>query len=401
MYTASLREPALRPGVLFFAAVVLVGANLRTVFSSLPPLLEDVRADLGLSAAAAGLLTTAPVLCFSAAALAAPVLARRYPIERILAACAALTAVGAGVRGIGTTAALFAGTILAGAAVAVAQTALPTLLRVRFPGHGGSLTGAFSMSLTLGAAIAAGSAVPVARFLDDSWRASLAAFGVPAAIAAALWLVAGSRTTVARSRPLGLRRSGSPWSLPAYFGLQSAAFYCGLTWLPTILEHEGYGEEAGGGLLALTNAIQLAPAMLVPMIAARRRNQRAVLVACALIGAAGLAGLLVAPGAAPLWVVVLGIGQGGSLGLALMLPFLRGANAAAVASLMALSLSAGYLLSATGPTLVGLAHDLSGGWTLPLLLMIGLTLAEVVPGWRAAGAWTVGEADADAVYRAS
>ena len=73
-----------RPGILFFVAVVLLGANLRAVFSSLPPLLEDVRADLGLSAAAAGLLTTLPLLCFGLLAPLAPALIRRISIEQLL-----------------------------------------------------------------------------------------------------------------------------------------------------------------------------------------------------------------------------------------------------------------------------------------------------------------------------
>ena len=66
------------------------------------------------------------------------------------------------------------------------------------------------------------------------------------------------------------------------------------------------------------------------------------------IVAVGFAGLLAAPDAAVAWVVVIGIGQGVSLGLALILPVLRGAGAAAVAGLTALALSAGYLLSAVG-----------------------------------------------------
>jgi hypothetical protein len=39
---------------------------------------------------------------------------------------------------------------------------------------------------------------------------------------------------------------------------------------------------------------------------------------------AGLLGVLVLPDAALLWMVVLGIGQGGALGLGLILPVLRG-----------------------------------------------------------------------------
>jgi len=45
------------------AAIVLVAANLRTLMASLPPLAEAVRADLGLSSAWMGVLTTLPVLC--------------------------------------------------------------------------------------------------------------------------------------------------------------------------------------------------------------------------------------------------------------------------------------------------------------------------------------------------
>jgi CP family cyanate transporter-like MFS transporter len=171
------------------------------------------------------------------------------------------------------------------------------------------------------------------------------------------------------------------------------AFYVSLTWLPAILEHEGYSEAAAGGLQALMNAMQLVPALLLPVIAARLWDQRPVLVVLVAIAAAGFLGLMLAPGLAVLWVAVIGVGQGGSLGLSLVLPVLRGAGAAAVAALTALTLSVGYLLCAVGPPLVGLAHDLSGGWTLPLALLVAITVAEVVPGWAAARAWTVGVPD--------
>jgi CP family cyanate transporter-like MFS transporter len=383
---------ARRPSLLFFAAVVLAGANMRTVFASLPPLLEDVRADLGLSAAAAGLLTTAPVLCFGALAPLVPALVRRVPIERVIAACAALTAAGAAVRGIAGVGGLFVGTVLAGAAVAIAQTCVPALLRARFAGARGTLTGAFSMALTLGAAAAAAVAVPLEALLG-SWRDVLAAYAVPATLSALVWAGAAARTRVPHARPLGLRRVARPWSLPAYFGLQAMSFYCGLAWLPAILQHEGYSESAAGSLLALTNAIQFAPALFVPVLAVRQHDQRSLLVVLVGLATAGFVGLLVAPDAAVVWMVVLGVGQGGSLGLSLVLPVLRGAGAAAVAGLTALSLSVGYLIAAVGPTLVGVAHDLTGEWTLPLLLMIGITLAELLPGWPASRAWTVGEVD--------
>jgi CP family cyanate transporter-like MFS transporter len=378
------------PGLAFAAAVVLVSLNLRTVFASLPPLLEDVRDDLGLSAGVAGLLTAGPVLCFGALAPIVPRLVSRVPIELVVGVCAALTALGAGLRGVDGTATLFAGTLLAGAAVAVAQTALPALFSTRFPGRGGSLTGGFSMSLTLGAAVASGAAVPLERALGG-WRGALAIFAVPAALAAAVWLapVSRTRTLVHRVVPLRLRGIRGSWSVAGFFGLQSMAFYAGLTWLPTIVEDAGYSEGAAGALQALANGIQFLPAFLVPVFAARRPDQTRIMTATVSVAVVALVGLLLAPGVAVVWIVLLGLAQGGSLGLALMLPVLRGGTPQAVAALTAMALSIGYLVAAIGPALLGVAHDLSDGWDVPLVLLVAITAAELAVGIPGARAWKV------------
>jgi CP family cyanate transporter-like MFS transporter len=220
-------------------------------------------------------------------------------------------------------------------------------------------------------------------------------FAVPALVAAVLWLPPATRerTVVRHAQSFGFHNLARSWSLAAYFGLQAMAFYCGLTWLPSILQHEGYSEATAGSLLALVSALQLAPAMLAPIVATRLRNQRPMLLVVVAIAAAGFIGLLLAPEAAAVWMIVIGLGQGGSLGLGLILPVLRGAGAAAVAALTALTLSAGYLLASVGPTLLGLARDVSGGWTVPLIALIAITLAQLVPGWEATASWTIGDED--------
>ncbi|MEE2577579.1 cyanate transporter, partial [Pseudomonas aeruginosa] len=73
--------PPLRPWLLLLG-LVLVALILRPALSSLAPLLNQVRDDTGLSAAPAGLLTTAPVLCLGLFAPLAPRLARRIGAER-------------------------------------------------------------------------------------------------------------------------------------------------------------------------------------------------------------------------------------------------------------------------------------------------------------------------------
>ena len=370
-----------RAGIGVVLALVLLSLNLRTIFASLPPLLEEVRADLGLSAAASGLLTTGPVLCFAVLAPLAPRLTRRVAIERLLVACVLLTAAGAGLRGVGGTVGLFAGTVLGGAAVAIAQTVLPVLVRSRFAAHAGPLTGAFSMALTLGAAAASGLSVPLERALG-SWEASLAFWALPAFLGSLLWLpqARGEGTLVAGPRGRGVVRDPIAWSLAVYFGLQSAAFYAGLTWLPSILRAHGWSASAAGSLQAVANLVQFAPAFFVPVLAHRRRSQGGVLVALVSLATAALAGLLLAPGVAPLWMVMLGLGQGAALGLALILPVLRGGDVRTTASLTGMALAVGYGIAALAPWLVGVARDASGGWTLPLALLLAITAAELPVG---------------------
>ena len=64
------------------ASLVLITINLRLALGSVSPVLDDIRETLGLSSSTAGLLTTAPVLCFGLAAPLAPRLARAASARR-------------------------------------------------------------------------------------------------------------------------------------------------------------------------------------------------------------------------------------------------------------------------------------------------------------------------------
>jgi CP family cyanate transporter-like MFS transporter len=386
--TRASRAPVL--GVM--AAIVLLALNLRTLVAGLPPLLDDIRDDLGLSGLAGGLLTTLPVLAFGAFAPLAPRLSRRVPIEWLLVGCAVVTAFAAALRGAGGVAPLFLGCALAGVAVAVAQALLPVFIRTRHGEATGTLTGAYSMSLTLGAALAAALAVPLEEWLG-SWEASLAAWSVPALVAAVVWtsMAWRSGSVVQDESPPGLWGNRLAWMVSLYMGMQSMAFYAGLSWIPTVLEDHGYSAGSAGALQALSALVQLAPAFAVPVLAARRRDQVGLLWWIVLLQLAGALGLLLAIDVAPLWIVVLGIGQGGALGLGLILPVLRGGSTAAVAALTAMSLCVGYMVAAVGPWLLGAVHDAFGGWTVALIVFAAICLLELAPGLPASRARIIEE----------
>jgi CP family cyanate transporter-like MFS transporter len=340
-----------------------------------------VRAELHLSAAAAGLLTTGPLLCLGLLAQLGPRIARRYAVERVLAVGCLVTAAGEALRGVGGPVGLYGGTLLAGAAIALLQVVTPAWVRARAPERAGLLTGAFSTSLVIGATIATFTAIPFEEAFGG-WEPALAIWALPALVAAAVWLPLAIRAhdPVEGPERTPLWNDPMAWSIALFMGLQSMAFFSTITWLPELLEADGFSEGTAGAFSGVTQLVQIVPAFAVPVLAARARTQTellAVIVGTSLIG---LLGVLLAPGAALLWMLFLGIGQGGALGLGLILPVLRGRDPGQVAGMTAMAMGVGYLIAATGPALVGAVRDASADWTAPVIVLIVMTALEFPAG---------------------
>ena len=366
--------------------MILTAVNLRTPVGSVPPVVDEIVDDVGLSAAAAGLLTTLPVLCFGLFAPASPVLARRLGAERVLLVALVPILIGLLVRSAPSTAALFAGTLLAGAGIAVGNVIVPAVLKARFATSVGPLTGIYSAALGGGAAIAAGLTVPIQSALGVDWRAALAFWALPAALVIVVVfaaLVRDRATTTARGEPgaaLSLLGDGLAWQVTLFMGLQSLLFYAALAWLPSILRDEGYSAETAGGLLALYALGGVPASLLSPVLATRLRTQSSLTTIVAGGMAAGLTGLLVAPSAAVVWVAVLALSQGAALGIALTIIILRAPDPRRAAELSGMAQTIGYGLAAAGPLMFGLLHDASGGWELPLAVLLALTVPLVAVG---------------------
>ncbi|MDE3026359.1 MAG: MFS transporter, partial [Acidobacteriota bacterium] len=114
---------------LLAAGLVLTGFNLRIAVASVPPLLDDLERHPGMSPTVAGLLTSLPVLCFGLGALAAAPLGRRLGGEGALVASLVPLVAGTALRAAGSTGLLFAGTVLAGAGVAVGNVLVPAVVK--------------------------------------------------------------------------------------------------------------------------------------------------------------------------------------------------------------------------------------------------------------------------------
>src|ERR1700678_108261 len=173
---------------LLVIGVLALGFNLRGAITSLPPISPELQARLGLSGATVSLLAATPVICFGVFSGFAAALARRLGEERVLfAAIIALTA-GLLLRAAAPSVALFPGTILAGAAIAVMNVLLSSLIKRRWPERAGVLIGLYITALSAGAIVASLVSVPLWQATNGSVAVTLGWLAAPAALAALLWL---------------------------------------------------------------------------------------------------------------------------------------------------------------------------------------------------------------------
>jgi CP family cyanate transporter-like MFS transporter len=363
-------------------ALFLAALTLRPQLVGVGPLLPSVQDDLGVSHAVAGLLGTIPVLCMGLFAPPAPYLVARAGSR--LAVAAAVLAVGA----FGVARAVVPGaagvvllTVPVGIGMGLAGAMLPVAVKERFADRPGFATGVYTAGMTVGSAIGAAAAVPLAH-LGNGWRTPLLVFGAGSVGLGVLWLLltrAEPPHVRAEVRPLRLPfRSPLAWRLVAAFFFMSSVFYGLNSWLPDAYVERGWSESSAGALLAVLNTLTIPVGFAVAWIADHRGQRRMWLAGAAFLQFAALVGVVTVPSAGWVWSVALGIAIGPLFPLTMTLPLDATTRPAEVASLAGMMLGVGYTLSATSPLILGAIRDATGGFTAVLWTLAGAAAALVV-----------------------
>ena len=251
---ATPRRRLHRPALLI-VGIMLIAANLRAALTSVGPLLEQIQQQLALSATAAGLINSLPLILFAVLSPLTPALAKRFGIERTLGFALALLVCGIALRSLPQDAMLWLGSVLIGAAIAFANVVLPTLVKRDFPHRAAAMIAAYAAVMSLVAAIASGLAVPLASLANLGWRFSLLCWGLPALLALLIWLPQLRRTAIpAAKEPQSAepQRYRSPWGsalgwqVAMFMGLQSIAFYTIIGWFSAFaVSHGASAQQAG------------------------------------------------------------------------------------------------------------------------------------------------------------
>lgn len=369
-------------------AFFLLAANLRPALTSVGPLLEAIRSNLGLSGAAAGLLATLPLLIFAGFSPFAR-LGQVFGLERTLAGCLALAAVGIAVRSEGSIAALFGGTVIFATGIGVANVLVPSVIKRDFSDQVESMTTAYIMVMALTGAVATGLAIPLAAHLDGGWRSSLAVWAVFAGIALLCWLPEARKASasVGAQQPddgaMPIWRSALAWQITVFMGLQFLIYYVTMAWMPVYLADHGLTQAEAGWLLTLYQVVSFGVGFVAPVLLRRRCDQRPLAVVASLVTALSILGLIAVPRLAGLWLLVCGVSFGITFILAFALIGMRTRDHRQAASLSTLSQATAYLIAATGPVAFGWLHDLTAGWTVPMASLLAITIIQAVAGFGA------------------
>ncbi|UZX05138.1 MFS transporter [Arthrobacter sp. CDRTa11] len=403
-------EQVRHPRLLLFAAVLLTAANLRSTITGVGPLLAQISADLGTTEAALGLLAAIPLIAFALVSPLAHALGMRFGISAVV--FCSLIALGAGTvwRSLpGTSLNLWAGTVLTGASLAVANVLLPAVIKREFSDRLAVVTALFTAFLSGTGALASGIVVPVSQIPAGDgvvgWSGALLFSGSLIPLATVVWLAVLMRRRGGEPLPTLGPGTGGPhavastakpepapggrwgvwgdpvaWQVLSYMGFQAMTFYMMVTWLAPLAHSIGRSEVVAGIDVMVLQVSSLAGSLAVPLML-RGRLARWTPAVIPVLGLVAITGLIIAPVLFAGWVILYGLSSGASLAMSFSLFGLRARTSGAAGRLSGMAQSGGYAIAAVGPVAFGSLLSLTGGWLVPLLLVELALAAQLAVGF--------------------
>ncbi|QOT15704.1 CynX/NimT family MFS transporter [Paenarthrobacter sp. YJN-5] len=372
--------------------LILIGLNLRTVFSSFSAVLPEVTSDAGLPGWSVVVLTTVPVTLLGVFAPTAPGLARRFGAERVLLGAMAVLTAGLLLRpaelpGAGHLPALLVGTAACGAAIALCNVLLPGVVKRDFPHRLGLMGGLYTTAICASAALGAGFTYPVFT-ATGHWTSALWFWAVPAAVVLLLFLPPAIRQHPVRHQHLkggvNVWRSAVAWQVTAFMVLQAMMSFSVFAWLAPILRDRGVDGGTAGLIVSVSIVLQMLGSLFAPALAARLKDQRVINMVVALMTGCGFALSIFGPTELIwVWTGLLGLGQGSLTAVALTMIMLRTRDAHTAAHLSGMMQGVGYGVGSTGTLMVGQLHQATGGFAAAGVLFLVVGLLAAFFGYRA------------------
>ena len=377
----------MRRKMFLIIALFVATLNLRPAINSISPLLDTIREDLGMSAALASLLTSIPVLCMGVFSPFAVKASGKWGIERIIGYSLIVVGIGIATRLFTqSTSVLLLSALIVGIGIASIGPLTSGFIKKYFPDHVPSMIALYSIAITVGAAVSSMVSIPLKTYFN-SWQIAVGGWAFIAFVAAIIWWImvkprsesANANVSEIKERPIIKLPWGnrSAWTLTLSFGLMAMLFYSFTAWLPLMIQEMGYSKSYATLCLTIFVVIQIPISFVLPVLLKNFPSRRVWMVGESLFMIVGL--ILLMMNFIPMVSVVLfGVGAGGLFTLNLMLPIDSTTNVNDATSWSAMQQSAGYVIGALGPILLGWIHDGSNSFTPAMIGMIVIIILMIM-----------------------
>lgn len=390
-----------KENILIILGIIFISFNLRAPITAVGSVVKMIAEEYHLTSGIAGFITTLPLIAFAAVSPFVSRITWKLGYGRTMLLGLVLILIGEVVRSYTNVLGLFAGTAVLGVGIAIGNVLIPSIIKLKFSENVGRMTSVYTSSMCVFAAVGAGVSVPLASGLDLGWKNTLALWLILTLITLCIWWPqvkisnsAAKRSTTANvpaESSLSIWKSKTAWFVTAFMGIQSLLFYSMVAWLPTIIVSKGMTQTFAGNMALAYQLVALPATLAVPMLCDKFKNQRCLVAAACLVYFIGMTLFLI--GSSPYILIcavsLLALGAGGSISLSIAFISLRTPNAVKASALSGMAQSAGYLLAAIGPALMGYIYDLSLSWFIPITLFMILLVLLFLFGLQAGNNVTV------------
>ena len=374
--------------ILIILGVIFLSLILRTPITSVGAIVGPLKSILDINNTVAGFITTIPLIAF---AIFSPMVAKfsnKAGLEKTLLLSAVIISIGLGLRFYINTYVFFITTFIIGVGITVGNVLLPGLVKKYYPEKIGIMTGFYAVVMNIGAAVAAGISYPI---LSTNIGGKNFATG----LAVNIWIIIAvvniviyvamsknnnaSEVTDTHEKVHGYFKYSKMWTIMLSMGLQSALFYCSVSWFAEIMISKDFSPETAGLLLSISQFSQFPSTFIVPILADKLHNKLIIPVVITIGYIISLVGMLYTSGNFVLmltFIIIFALAGGGSFSYVMYLFSVKSRNESEAADISGLAQSGGYLLAAIFPPLLGYIRDISD-WNKALYVLI-LTAAVLL-----------------------
>ena len=368
--------------VIILLGIIFLGMILRTPITSVGAIIGPLKKILEINNTVAGLITTIPLIAFAIFSPLVAKISNKIGLEKTIFLATIVASIGLLLRFYINTSVFFVTTFIIGVGITVGNVLLPGLTKKYFPENLGVMTGFYAVVMNVSASIAAGISYSILNTNIGGEKFSTG-------LAVNIWLIISVLNIVIyaiitknskserivkdkKTGVTGYLKSLKMWSVMLSMGLQSALFYCSVSWFAEIMISKGFTPSEAGLLLSISQFAQFPSTFLVPVLAEKIKNKLIIPIFITLGYVASLIGMVYIQGNFALmtiYIVLFALAGGGSFSYVMYLFSAKSKNEEEAADISGLAQAGGYWLAAIFPPLLGYIRDVLN-WDVAIYILI-------------------------------